>query len=131
MSVLADFFPLPEREQQYPLEYIENNSAIKLYEDDGIVKIGLTVNDSLLKEELRSFHNKAVDFLLIEKNDLSSYLAKKLSGGGLSGSGGKSAGDERHKLDKLANDAPVINLVNSIIMDAISRGASDIHIESF
>ena len=37
----------------------------------------------------------------------------------------------QHLLDKLANDAPVINLVNSIIMDAMSKEASDIHIESF
>jgi len=131
MKPLSDFFPLPERSLQYPLEYIENNSVIKLYEDDSIVRIGLTVDDALLKEELKNFHNKETEFFIIEKNELSAYLAKKLSAGESNPSGSVSGNDERHKLDKLANDAPVINLVNSIIMDAISKNASDIHIESF
>jgi type II secretory ATPase GspE/PulE/Tfp pilus assembly ATPase PilB-like protein len=131
MRLLSDFFPIPEQDRQYPLEYIENNSVIKLYEDDSVVKIGLTENEALLKEELKSFHNKVTEFINIEKNDLSAYLAKKLSSRVLTTSGILKENDERHKLDKLANDAPVINLVNSIIMDAVTKGASDIHIESF
>ena len=130
MRVLSDFFPLPEGNLQYPIEYIENNSAIKLYENDSLVKIGLTLDDSLIKEELKNFHNKGVEFYTIGKNDLSAYLAKKLSADGYDNSDSTGT-DERHLLDKLANDAPVINLVNSIIMDAITKGASDIHIESF
>ena len=131
MRVLSDFFPLPEGDLQYPIEYIENNSVIKLYENDQFVKIGLTVDDSLIKEELKNFHNKGVEFFIIEKNDLSAYLAKKLSANDRSDILNASGTDEKHLLDKLANDAPVINLVNSIIMDAITKGASDIHIESF
>ena len=30
-----------------------------------------------------------------------------------------------------ANDAPIVNLVNSLMIEAIRRGASDIHIESY
>jgi len=33
-------------------------------------------------------------------------------------------------IDKIADDAPVINLLNSIFLEAISKRASDIHIES-
>lgn len=130
MKVLSDFFPLPEGDRQYPIEYIENNSVIKLFESDSNVGIGIADDDISLKEDLKNFHNKPVEFYLLEKNDLSSYLAKKHSAGG-DGTGGSSVDSGQHMLDKLANDAPVINLVNSIIMDAISRQASDIHIESF
>ena len=38
--------------------------------------------------------------------------------------------DDRLLLDKLANDAPVINLVNSICIEGIHSHASDIHIEA-
>jgi general secretion pathway protein E/type IV pilus assembly protein PilB len=38
--------------------------------------------------------------------------------------------DQAVLLDKLANDAPVVNLVNSICIDGIRSGASDIHLES-
>jgi general secretion pathway protein E/type IV pilus assembly protein PilB len=132
MVSLSDFLPLPESEYQYPLEFIENNSAIKLFEDQLSVKIGLVSDNMVLKEELISFHKQNVDFFYIEKNELSAYLAKKMSLDKQSLDSGRShSGDERHKLDKLANNAPVINLVNSIIMDAIALKASDIHIESF
>jgi len=33
-------------------------------------------------------------------------------------------------IDKIADDAPVVNLLNSIFLEAISKQASDIHIES-
>lgn len=33
-------------------------------------------------------------------------------------------------IDRIENDAPVINLLNSLFLDALSRKASDIHIES-
>ena len=33
-------------------------------------------------------------------------------------------------IDKIADDAPVVNLLNSIFLEAISKRASDIHIES-
>jgi general secretion pathway protein E/type IV pilus assembly protein PilB len=60
---------------------------------------------------------------------LSAYLGKIL---------GEESEDERKNvpadnrvfLDKFANDAPVINLVNSICIDGIRSGASDIHLES-
>jgi general secretion pathway protein E/type IV pilus assembly protein PilB len=34
-------------------------------------------------------------------------------------------------IDHIADDAPVINLLNSIFLDAVSKKASDIHIESY
>lgn len=131
MTVLADFFSIPDGERQYPLQYIETNSVIKLFENDNLVKIGITDDDEHLKDELKNFHEKPVEFYLLEKNDLSSYLARYLSKGEQISTDDASGDEGSHNLDKLANDAPVINLVNSIVMDAISRGASDIHIESF
>ena len=42
-----------------------------------------------------------------------------------------SSGDKRESIiDKIADDAPVVNLLNSIFLEAISKRASDIHIES-
>ena len=38
---LAEFMPLPDSEGQYPLEYIEANSAIKLREDEDSVVVGI------------------------------------------------------------------------------------------
>jgi general secretion pathway protein E/type IV pilus assembly protein PilB len=46
-------------------------------------------------------------------------------------SGGNKIDDSRNSIiDHITDDAPVINLLNSIFLEAISKKASDIHIES-
>ncbi|MBN2658732.1 MAG: type II/IV secretion system protein [Spirochaetales bacterium] len=131
VAVLSDFLPLPEGDRQYPLEYIETNGVIKLSETESEVTIGIVESSAGLEEDLKNFHDKPVVFYILDKSDLSAYLARQQSAGTGSISGRNESGGNAHTLDKLANDAPVVNLVNSIIIDAISRGASDIHIESF
>ncbi len=126
---LAEFKPLPEGVEQYPLEYIENNSVIKLRENGGSILIGVcNASDILLLENLKNFHRKEVEFFEIDRSELAGYLGDRLSQ--VSPKPG-SAPDEKLLLDKLANDAPVINLVNSILIEAIRQQASDIHIEGF
>jgi len=39
--------------------------------------------------------------------------------------------DEEVKAQDLADDAPVVKLINAILTDAVKRGASDIHVEPF
>jgi len=41
------------------------------------------------------------------------------------------AQDEDVKAQDLADDAPVVKLINGLLTDAVNRGASDIHIEPF
>ncbi len=126
---LAEFKPLPEGSEQYPLEYIENNSVIKLRESADCILIGVgNASDILLLENLKNFHRKQVSFFEIDRSELAGYLGDRLSQ--VSPRPG-TAPDEKLLLDKLANDAPVINLVNSILIEAIRQEASDIHLEGF
>ena len=130
---LAEFMPLPEGEAQYPMEYIEANSVIKLREDVEAVHVGVCepVNNAIL-QYLENFHDKSVVFHGIDHAELAGYLGKRLavmeSEAPRPGAG---TDDERILLDRLANDAPIVNLVNSLMIEAIRKGASDIHIESF
>jgi type IV pilus assembly protein PilB len=39
--------------------------------------------------------------------------------------------DEEVKASELAEDAPVVKLINGLLTDAVKRGASDVHIEPF
>jgi type II secretory ATPase GspE/PulE/Tfp pilus assembly ATPase PilB-like protein len=61
---------------------------------------------------------------------LSEYLGK-LHGGLDDHNPAFSIGKEKLLLDKIANNAPVINFVNSTIIEGIRKRASDIHIEAF
>lgn len=129
---LNDFKPLPDSSSQYPIEYMESNSVIKLKEEKDIIHIGIcNTENSELISNLKNFHDKDIRFYKIEKSELSSYLGDLLAQIE-SGNGNRvSVQNEKLMLDKLANDAPIVNLVNSVFINAIRQEASDIHIESF
>ncbi len=128
---IDDFKPLPQNENQYPLEFMENYSIIKLKENEDVVYIGICDPQNIaLLQNLINFHKKKVIFYEIEKSELTGYLGEKLSN--VAGTTRKKTAysDEKILLDRLANDAPVVNLVNSIMIEAIRKEASDIHIEA-
>ncbi len=128
---LAEFAPLPDEDEQYPLEYMDANRVIKLKESAREVVVGVCEPDNAsLLGSLREFHDKPVVFRWIDQSELSAFLSKRLSVIDAEPRGA-TADEERLRLDRLANDAPIVNLVNSLMIEAIRRGASDIHIESF
>ena len=110
---------------------MEANGVIKLRESDDQVLIGLCdPSRRELMEGLRAFHDKQVRFHEIDRSELTSYLGGLLSGIDAPAAAAEAAGD-RIVLDRIANDAPVVNLVNSLVIDGIRARASDIHIEGF
>lgn len=124
------YHPLPEGNDQYPVEFIESRGAIKLRDEDGRVVVGLTErSDAAIKDTIRKYHKGKVEFRGIDSVELSAYLGKRY-GQGSADPANHDAAAENISLDKLANDAPIVNLVNSICIDGIRSGASDIHIEA-
>jgi general secretion pathway protein E/type IV pilus assembly protein PilB len=124
--------PLPEADEQYPLEYIESNAVIKLREDPLRVVVGICdPGNASIVHSLRKFHGKTVEFLRIDHSELAGYLGKRLAVLETEPPRSNAPDDERILLDRLANDAPIVNLVNSLFIEAIREGASDIHIEAY
>ncbi len=129
---LSSFDPLPQGDDQYPLAYMEHRGAIKLKETELTVDVAICdPEDAVLIAQLEAYHQKAVRLHLLDRMELAAFLGKahsQLADGERYSVAGQ---DEKLLLDKLANDAPIVNLVNSTVIDAVRRGASDIHIESF
>ncbi|HUX12341.1 MAG TPA: GspE/PulE family protein [Spirochaetia bacterium] len=128
---IYDFGSIPEGASQYPLEYVEANRVLKLQETEELVTIGTCeeVSDRLL-QSLRLYHRKPVTFHGIEGAELSAFLGRRLSGDSADAAS-VGDGDQKLPLDRLANDAPIVNLVNSLLIEAIRCDASDVHIESY
>ena len=125
---LKDWMPLPS-EEQFSLEFIKNQGALVLKADGNKLTIGITQDNPLLRKKLHNFlPNKELIFLSVESQELSIYLADLLS---ISGSSATQLMNNNLNLEKLEGDAPLINLVNGIILDALRQGASDIHIEIY
>lgn len=65
----------------------------------------------------------------LDGEEWAGYLGRELSVGAEAFSVDRSR--EKVQLDKVAGDAPIVNLVNSFFIEAIRQRASDVHIESF
>jgi type II secretory ATPase GspE/PulE/Tfp pilus assembly ATPase PilB-like protein len=131
-DVLSRYAPLPEGDEQYPAAFIEAQGAIKLAEGPERVTVGVTGKvTALTRNLLRNYHGKVIEYVPLEGSELSAWLSAKMgeAAGARSPQAG-GTGDGSLSLDRLANDAPVINLVNSICIEGIRSGASDIHLEA-
>lgn len=130
MASIDDFNNIPTDTNQYPLKFIENNNALVLQIAEQEVIIGITEKTSAeIQNTLTNYHNIPIQFVTIPQVELSLWLGKQL-GEDTSNENIVKNENEKNSLDKIANDAPTINLVNSICIEAIRSGASDIHIES-
>jgi general secretion pathway protein E len=133
---IQDFEPLPAGDIQYPVAYMENNLAILLKSTDQVRIIGVCEPDvSDTVEQLKLYHSQdtprpdIIDFVRIEKADLLGFIAR-ISTEASTGRDSRLGRLDQLSLDQLANDAPIINLVNSRILQGFSQRASDIHFES-
>jgi type II secretory ATPase GspE/PulE/Tfp pilus assembly ATPase PilB-like protein len=130
MKRLADFRPLPEGREQLKLEFVERHRAVKLKFESGTVFVGVAdPEDWFLQEELKLFYQAPVVFVPVPDQDIAEYLAGVLS---LVREGNDSSAPANEKtfLDHLANDAPIVNLANTILLEGLRRGCSDIHIQA-
>jgi type IV pilus assembly protein PilB len=117
--------------EQFNYEYITHNRVIKLFQDDKKIIIGK--DDSITKEfqnELKHILRKhAIEFQTLSQKDFDDLL--RTIGKDRTVHTEKIIDNKREDLTKLASDAPIVNLVNEIIMAAIDKKASDIHFEVF
>jgi type II secretory ATPase GspE/PulE/Tfp pilus assembly ATPase PilB-like protein len=127
---LADFRPLPEGKEQLKLEFVERHQAVKLGQKGGTVLVGVAdPEDWFLQEELKLYYQAPVEFVPVPEQDIAEYLSGLLSSAG-EGAPSSAPANEKTFLDKLANDAPIVNLANTILLEGLRRGCSDIHIEA-
>jgi general secretion pathway protein E/type IV pilus assembly protein PilB len=137
-AAIADYLPLPEGRAQYAREFIEARGALVLRRSRRELCVGLAsdVGEELVRE-LSIFHRElSLSFRTIDRAELTAYLGASAAAdadagaavGAARGAAAEAAG--RVALDRLASDAPVVNLVNSIIIEGIRSGASDIHLEA-
>ncbi|MFW6288339.1 MAG: GspE/PulE family protein, partial [Spirochaetota bacterium] len=126
---LSEQRPQPFGDHQYPIEFVEQYGAIKLAEDAERVTVAMVnPEDEALCTRLEDYHEKRIVAVPVDRTELSSYLSRYL-GEDATAVGG-SPDDERVLIDELANDAPVVNYVNGLLLEGIRKGASDIHIEA-
>jgi type II secretory ATPase GspE/PulE/Tfp pilus assembly ATPase PilB-like protein len=118
---------LPSGDAQFSLGFMESHGLVKLSDDD-VVEIGAVSEPGPeLVERLKFSLGRPFEFLAIDKNEFSEYISRCAAEVG--NETAPTSVDDENLLDRLANDAPVINLVNSILMEGLRLRCSDIHLE--
>ena len=130
----------PEMVRQVPRHYAQTHQVLPIFEDNGKVEV-LATSPYLgtVPAELRDMLDSPISLRLTEPQFLSKLIETSTTEGqGISGSlSDLDSGDGWEELDSIedlkdqAQAAPIIKLVNNVFMEAISRKASDIHIEPY
>jgi len=120
-----------KNDTQFKYEYITHNRVIKLYQDEERIVIGRdsSVNVEFQNELKYLFKKIKVEFKTLtvkEFDDLLREISDKKDNNQIR----TEITTNREDLTKLASDAPIINLVNDIILKAVESRCSDIHFEA-
>ena len=95
----------------------------------------LNAGDAVLKQRVvKAFGEYLCAFQEMESGLFNLKLARLYSEDKIGTAGVQETAAEESResiIDRIADDAPVVNLLNSIFLEAISKRASDIHIESY
>lgn len=116
--------------------FCETHHVLYLSETSETIEIGITEKtEEQSKLFLQSFFdNKEIVYKTLEEKDFSLRLNRIFSRENISetiSEEDKIHNDDLIDVEHIAADAPVINLLNTIILEALNRDATDIHIDSF
>lgn len=112
-------------------KYCVHNKVIVLEETETNVHVGMCTDDCCLRDNIervfnrKNYGKKNIQFSVIEEDVWKRKIAKKFSEHLLSFSAVSHSKDER----KEANEEPIINLLNSMIIECHFHSGSDIHLE--
>lgn len=119
---------------QYEAEFIEHNRIIKLDENAREVTVGVEtggVDRAEALERLSRYHGKPIVVRNIDPKEIAVFLGSRFQGQGDAGANLSRPGRSGYSLDRPDREGPTINLVNSLILNALRSRASDVHIESY
>lgn len=119
--------------EQFHYEYIVQNRVIKLFQDQTklIIAKDHTVSRELVNELKFQFKNINLEFKTVSQKEFDELLREVTNKDYSDDLKIKSGDYKEEDLTKLASDAPVINMVNEMFLNAVEKKASDIHIEVF
>ena len=130
----------PEMVRQIPRHYAQTHQVLPVFEDNGEIEVLVaTPYLGTVPAELSCLLEAPISLRLTEPQFLAKLIETSTTvGEGITGSlSDLDTGEGWEELDSIedlkdqAQAAPIIKLVNNVFMEAISRKASDIHIEPY
>ncbi len=130
--------------EKLPLAFVKKNLVFPLHKEDGVLLVAVSDPGSLFAlDDIRRVAGEPVEPVLVPAKEVLGAIHRfyeRLSGSAeevISELGGESLETIAHQWDEpkdlldLADEAPIIRLLNSLLFQAVKERASDIHIEPF
>jgi general secretion pathway protein E len=119
----------------WPREFLTLHAVVPLREEDGALVIAGAEEAHAIAYEIGMLRDRPIRFLAAEARDVRRFINERYDSDtsrreAIEEMDGDSS-EARRELEELANDAPVVRFVTSILQTAIERRASDIHIEPY
>ena len=132
----------PDAVARLSIAYLAENQVLPLARENGVLPVAIGDVTALGRvDEVALILDCAVRPVLAEPRKLAEAIAAVAQGGGDSAQrvmdglgGGEAAGvatDAAEDIANLANEAPVIKMVNLLLLEGINDGASDVHVEPY
>lgn len=127
---LDTYLPLPEGDDQFNAVFAENHRALVLRVEAQQAWVGVDTQPSeAFRRRAQTFLKRPVAWVRLAPGELTEQLSRRA--GAAAGWGSEpEGGDSENALDRLANDAPIVNLVNALLLEGLRLGCSDIHLEA-
>lgn len=121
----------PELFNQSDLSFLKSKHCLLLSQLDNDWQLAL--KDPLDIEIIEFLQKKNVNptLCVAHENDLQSFFYQIQANENTYDSDDELSGDEEARLRELAQEAPTVNLLNTLITKALARGASDMHLEPY
>ncbi len=112
--------------------FCAHNGVIALSEGGGEVCLGMTdPSDALVRGRIeRSWPGLRFRFTPVDRDFFALALSRLYAGGEGEGEPAEGSPPAESPLGLAEDDAPIVNLLNAILLEARSLGASDVHLES-
>ena len=126
---ISDFSKYKEVSSQYTDDFIKNRLCLKLSEDDETVEIAVAESRKNVIDELKKVHSgKRIKQILIKDSDFVEFIGNVVEQSNI-----QTKLQPKSKsiisLENVNSEAPVVNIINAICIEAIKENASDIHIQ--
>jgi type II secretory ATPase GspE/PulE/Tfp pilus assembly ATPase PilB-like protein len=127
---IINFSAYKEIHGQFTDEFIKSAGAVKIDETDNCILIAIrNIGENQTKNTLcQAFQNKKIDFVPVSDTDYEEFIGKFVEKE--SRKQETQISEESVKFDAGdVSDSSVINIINSIFLEAVRQKASDIHIQ--
>ncbi len=126
---ITGFSSYRDVEGQYTREFIRGSRCVKVEETaDGVV-VAVSEISRKSTDVLKKVHSgKRIDAIVVKDSDFALFIGKFVEGAARVPSA-PDGNQNAFRLEDINSDAPVVNIINAICLEAIRKNASDIHIQ--